>query len=162
MANRKLIGEGEVNRARLTMGHRWYSRIEYLARTATPDNGAVIVELGSWQGKSSLLLAAGVLGKSGARIFCVDPFGEDESHAYQAKYYAHLAEWIGPIAIVYSSMGEGHHGLHIDSAIDRRRSQLEAPADWTELFCFFCQFTRHGCDRALGLARNRWRPSEPS
>ena len=61
-----------------------------LARTATPDRGAVIVELGSWQGKSSLLLAAGVLGKSGARIFCVDPFSEDESHAYQAKYYAHL------------------------------------------------------------------------
>jgi len=75
--------------------HGWLTDAEAaalfdLARTATPDKGAVIVELGSWQGKSSVLLAAGVLSKSGARVFCVDPFGEDESHGYQAKYYDHL------------------------------------------------------------------------
>jgi hypothetical protein len=56
-----------------------------IARKRTPDRDPVIVELGSWQGKSSLLLAAGLRDKTGARLFCVDPFGDDQSPEYQPK-----------------------------------------------------------------------------
>src|SRR5438477_2932995 len=61
-----------------------------LARQHTPSRKAVIVELGSWKGKSSIMLAAGLLGKQDPRLFCVDPFGEDENVGYQEKFYANL------------------------------------------------------------------------
>jgi hypothetical protein len=61
-----------------------------IARCRAPQQDPVVVELGSWQGKSSVLLAAGLLGKSNARLFCVDPFGPDENPEYEAKYYRPL------------------------------------------------------------------------
>ncbi len=45
-----------------------------LARFHTPGRDAVVVELGAWQGKSSVLLGAGLCGKSNARLFSIDPF----------------------------------------------------------------------------------------
>lgn len=44
-----------------------------LARSRTPE-GAVAVEIGSWQGKSSVMLGGGLVGKRSARLHCVDPF----------------------------------------------------------------------------------------
>lgn len=61
-----------------------------LARQHTPSHEAVVVELGSWKGKSSIMLAAGLLGKQDPRLFCVDPFGEDENLSYQERFYASL------------------------------------------------------------------------
>ena len=58
-----------------------------LARQRTPERDAVVVELGSWQGRSSVLLAAGLAGKQNPRLICVDPFGEDENRRYQAEFY---------------------------------------------------------------------------
>ncbi len=58
-----------------------------LARHRVPEKDAVAVELGSWQGKSSVLLAAGLSGKHNPRLFCVDPFGKDENARYQAEFY---------------------------------------------------------------------------
>jgi Methyltransferase domain len=61
-----------------------------LARRRAPERNAVVVELGSWQGKSSVLLAAGLCGKQNPGLFCVDPFGKDENPRYQQTYYEPL------------------------------------------------------------------------
>ncbi len=61
-----------------------------LARQFAPQQGAIIVELGSWKGKSSVMLAAGLLGKETPRLFCIDPFGRDENPEHQERYYADL------------------------------------------------------------------------
>ncbi len=61
-----------------------------LTRGRAPQRDAVVVELGSWQGKSSVLLAAGMRHKQNPRLFCVDPFGSDENSAYQETFYAPL------------------------------------------------------------------------
>jgi len=42
-----------------------------------PIDGPVVVEIGSWLGKSSLVLAKGLIGKHSARLFCIDPFNAD-------------------------------------------------------------------------------------
>jgi MMP 1-O-methyltransferase len=59
----------------------------HLAKYLTPANAPVVVELGSWQGKSSVVLAGGLFGKRDANLYCIDPFGRDESAEYQEKYY---------------------------------------------------------------------------
>lgn len=61
-----------------------------LARDLTPRENAVAVELGSWKGKSSVMIAGGLLAKQAPRLFCVDPFGCDEDPEYQRKYYESL------------------------------------------------------------------------
>ena len=61
-----------------------------LARDFTPRENAVVVELGSWKGKSSVMIAGGLLAKQAPRLFCVDPFGCDEDPEYQRKYYEPL------------------------------------------------------------------------
>jgi MMP 1-O-methyltransferase len=63
-----------------------------LARDFTPHSHPVVVELGSWKGKSAVMLAAGLIEKENPELFCVDPFGCDENVEYQQKYYAALLE----------------------------------------------------------------------
>jgi len=58
-----------------------------LAHELTPVQMPAAVELGSWQGKSSIMIAGGLAGKPGARLYCVDPFGADENPEYQRIYY---------------------------------------------------------------------------
>ena len=43
---------------------------------AVPTGGQV-VEIGSWQGKSAVVLGKGLAGKAGVRLHCVDPFNAD-------------------------------------------------------------------------------------
>jgi predicted O-methyltransferase YrrM len=66
-----------------------------LARRSTPERNAVVVELGSWQGKSSVLLAAGLSGKTNPRLFCIDPFGVDENPRYQNEFYEPVISKMG-------------------------------------------------------------------
>jgi predicted O-methyltransferase YrrM len=61
-----------------------------LALNTTPSRDPVVVELGSWQGKSSVLLGAALRKKKNPRLFCVDPFGVDENAAAQKEYYEDL------------------------------------------------------------------------
>ena len=61
-----------------------------LAHHYTPSCEAVVVEIGSWQGKSSVMLAAGLRGKRNSHLFCIDPFGQDEKPEYHEKFYASL------------------------------------------------------------------------
>jgi predicted O-methyltransferase YrrM len=47
-----------------------------------PEENAVAVEIGSWQGKSSVCIGRGLLGKRSPRLVCIDPFdasGDQES-----------------------------------------------------------------------------------
>lgn len=60
-----------------------------------PQENLVIVELGSWQGKSSVLLGAAVAGKGNPRVYCIDPFGQDENPEYQAEFYDSLLSRLG-------------------------------------------------------------------
>jgi len=61
-----------------------------LARDILPERTPIAVELGSWQGKSSVMIAGGLAGKRDARLYCVDPFGTDENPEYQQRYYSPL------------------------------------------------------------------------
>jgi predicted O-methyltransferase YrrM len=61
-----------------------------LAKNHTPHFRPRVVELGSWKGKSSVLLAGGLLGKENPKLYCIDPFGRDESDDYQRRYYEPL------------------------------------------------------------------------
>lgn len=61
-----------------------------LTRNRAPEREAVVVELGSWLGKSSVLLAAGMRHKQNPRLFCVDPFSSDENPACHEQWYAPL------------------------------------------------------------------------
>ena len=58
-----------------------------LAKHCTPNQRPVGVELGSWKGKSSVMIAAGLKDKYCPRLYCIDPFGCDENPDYQKSYY---------------------------------------------------------------------------
>jgi len=60
----------------------------YRLARAIPRRDAVVVELGSWVGKSSVVLALGLRGKSGATLYCVDPFNADGDAESRADYAA--------------------------------------------------------------------------
>lgn len=63
-----------------------------LARDFTPQEKPVVVEIGSWKGKSSIMLAAGLMDKQQPRLFCIDTFSGDEDPEYQEKYYSALMQ----------------------------------------------------------------------
>jgi len=62
-------------------------RLYMLARDVIPAGAPTAVELGSWQGKSSVMIAGGLVGRAGGRLLCIDPFGTDENPEYQRLYY---------------------------------------------------------------------------
>ena len=51
-----------------------------------PDNSPVAVEIGSWQGKSSLVLAKGLKGKTKPVLYCIDPFNGDAGASDRVLY----------------------------------------------------------------------------
>jgi predicted O-methyltransferase YrrM len=69
----------------------WLSDAEahqlYMLAREVPSGAPTAVELGSWQGKSSVMIAGGLAGRPGGRLFCIDPFGTDENPEYQRLYY---------------------------------------------------------------------------
>jgi hypothetical protein len=72
-----------------------------LSRSFVAEDRGVVVELGSWKGKSSVMLAAGLLGKRNACLYCIDPFGRDENADYQEKYYDKLLDQGGDIEKIF-------------------------------------------------------------
>ncbi len=63
-----------------------------LARSL-PNRGPIVVEIGSFQGKSSLVLAKGLKAKIGPKLFCIDPFNADGDPCSK-PHYAHIASQI--------------------------------------------------------------------
>lgn len=64
----------------------WLPEIEALAlydiSRNLPDNHPIVVEIGSWLGKSSVVLAKGIKRKNSPYLYCIDPFnasGDDLS-----------------------------------------------------------------------------------
>lgn len=54
----------------------------YRLALSLPPEAPCVVEIGSWQGKSSVVLGKGVADKPGARVYCIEPFsGEGVSNA---------------------------------------------------------------------------------
>ena len=54
---------------------------------ALPNERPVIVEIGSWLGKSSLVLAKGLKGKKDPLLHCIDPFNAD-GDSYSSEVYS--------------------------------------------------------------------------
>lgn len=61
-----------------------------LARDRTPRENPVVVELGSFKGKSSIMLAGGLCGKRAPLLYCVDVFGPSNDPSYET--------WLKPAA----------------------------------------------------------------
>jgi len=55
-----------------------------LARDKTPYRNPVVVELGSFKGKSSVMLAGGLCCKHAPRLYCVDVFGPSSDPSYDS------------------------------------------------------------------------------
>lgn len=51
-----------------------------------PANSPVAVEIGSWQGKSSLVLSKGLKGKGKPVLYCIDPFNGDAGASDRVIY----------------------------------------------------------------------------
>ena len=51
-----------------------------------PANSPVAVEIGSWQGKSSLVLSKGLKGKTSPVLYCIDPFNGDAGASDRVLY----------------------------------------------------------------------------
>lgn len=62
-----------------------------LAR-ALPEDHALVVEIGSWLGKSSLVLAKGLSGKRNPELHCIDPFNCAGDEVSAANYQRLAAE----------------------------------------------------------------------
>jgi hypothetical protein len=62
-----------------------------------PDERPLAVEIGSWQGKSSVCLARGLAGKFQPRLCCIDPFDASTSDASAGEYGARAQAVGGPL-----------------------------------------------------------------
>jgi predicted O-methyltransferase YrrM len=54
-----------------------------LAKNETPQRNPIVIELGSFKGKSSVMLAAGLMGKEFPSLYCVDVFGPTDDPSYE-------------------------------------------------------------------------------
>lgn len=66
----------------------------YELAEALPDEEPLAVEIGSWQGKSSICLANGLAGKCRPRLCCIDPF-DASGDAESAGAYGTSARQLG-------------------------------------------------------------------
>lgn len=70
---------------------------------ALPHERALAVEIGCWQGKSSICLASGLQRKRRGKLVCIDPFdasGDQQSHG---EYEARKQELGGPLRSAFES-----------------------------------------------------------
>jgi predicted O-methyltransferase YrrM len=64
----------------------------YELSRALPDERPLVVEIGSWQGKSSVCLASGLHGKLQPRLCCIDPFDASGDAASAPVYDRRAAD----------------------------------------------------------------------
>jgi hypothetical protein len=67
-----------------------------LAR-ATPALQPVVVEIGSWQGKSSVVLGRGLAGKDNPTLYCIDPFDASGDQVSAPEYQQRAANFATPL-----------------------------------------------------------------
>jgi hypothetical protein len=105
-----------------------------LARTRTPSIDPLIVELGAWRGKTSLLLAAGLWGKMRPRLFSIQRPGETVGELDQQALHRNVhrcqlghivdttagpsrdasANWKDCIDILFLNAAQNYDTLHND------------------------------------------------
>lgn len=61
------------------------------------DDRPTVVEIGCWQGKSSICLAVGLAGKFEPRLVCIDPFDATGDDASTDAYQARAGDLDGPL-----------------------------------------------------------------
>lgn len=62
-----------------------------------PDEHPVAVEIGCWQGKSSVCLARGLRGKRAPQLVCIDPFDASGDAASRTTYHDRATDLGGPL-----------------------------------------------------------------
>jgi len=73
-----------------------------LARSLRQDY-PIAVEIGSWQGKSSICIAKGLASKLEPRLFCIDPFDATGDEASRAAYRDRATDLDGPLRRAFES-----------------------------------------------------------
>ncbi len=58
----------------------------YRLAVAVPDKDSVVVEIGSWLGKSTIVLGNALVGKTGATLACIDPFDASGDQRSAGRY----------------------------------------------------------------------------
>lgn len=100
----------------------------YELALALPHEQPVVVEIGSWQGKSSVCLARGLRRKNGARLCCIDPFDGSGDAPSAAEYGDRQNGLDNPLRTVFEQnlRAAGVHGLvEIRQGLSHDRA-----ADW--------------------------------
>lgn len=96
-----------------------------------PHEAPLCVEIGSWQGKSSVCLARGLLGKFQPRLHCIDPFDASGDEANFGGYDRRAEQLGGQLRATFESnlraagvreLVEVHQGKSHDAAQGWRRS----------------------------------------
>lgn len=105
LAIRRMVGGNMAQRAALLYHGLNYARIMdyipingwlahgeaitlYETARKLPDGHPVVAEIGSWLGKSSVVIARGLLGKKNPVLYCIDPFNADGDAASTDHYHA--------------------------------------------------------------------------
>ncbi len=57
----------------------------YDVAKSLPNDGPVLVEIGSWLGRSAVVLSRAIRDKNGATLFCIDPFNADSDSVSSAN-----------------------------------------------------------------------------
>ena len=116
-----------------------------LARSL-PHERPLAVEIGCWQGKSSVCIASGLRGKNAARLCCIDPF-DASGDLPSSGEYAQRADGVGDLRTAFEQNLEAA-GLR--SCVDVRQgfSHEQAKA-WREPIDLLFVDGDHGHDAVL-------------
>ena len=127
-----------------------------LGRRAADLPVPTAVEIGSWQGKSSIMIAGGLARNPAARLYCVDPFGTDEDPEYQRLYYAGLIAKMD--RSVEQAFSENLHRSGLASIVQPVRGySFEVVRNWTAPIDFLFIDANHEYD-AVHRDFQQWTP----
>jgi MMP 1-O-methyltransferase len=73
----------------------------YELACALPHEQPTAVEIGCWQGKSSVCLARGLAGKDTPRLYCIDPFDASGDTASRGQYHDRAKGIAGPLRTAF-------------------------------------------------------------
>jgi len=80
---------------------------------ALPDTQPVAVEIGSWLGKSSLVLSKGLRTKTQPKLYCIDPFNGDADATDKAMYGREMSTLSRTLEETFRENMRRHHVLDI-------------------------------------------------
>ena len=101
----------------------------------------MVVEIGSWQGKSSVVLGTGLKSKEGATLYCVDPFDASGDGSSEEDYQQRRGELEGFLRERFLS-----------------NLQQTGVREMVKVLQGYSHKVVEGFDRSIRLAVHRWRP----